>query len=338
MMPGLRVACAMALALSLGLTTASGPALAQEAPSKAAVEEAKRRFQRGRELYEDNDFQGALVEIRRAYELAPTYRLLYDIGLINAQLKDYPGALQNFQRFLQEGKGDVSPQQREEVQREIEKLTGRVATLRITANQQQAEIAIDDIPMGKTPLAEPVLVSAGRRKVTATLKGYVPATQTVEVAGQETLDISLDLAKVGPGGEATLGGEQAGAPDRPEKQEPDAGPPSYTPAVVMWTVTGLCAISAGVTGGLALGASSDLTTGLETFGTTRDALDSQRSKAQGLALASDILLAATAVSAGVSVYLTVRAASGGGAAPRSGSAGSVRVGVGPGSVSVAGTF
>lgn len=339
MMSCSRYARATALAVFLVAAAASAPAQAQEPPSKAAVEEAKRRFQRGRELYEDNDFQAALVEIRRAYELAPTYRLLYDLGLVYSQLQDYPNALRSFQRFLQDGKGEVSAQQREEAQREIEKLKGRVATLRITTNRLKAEVSIDDTPVGTTPLAEPILVSAGRRKITATLKGHAPATKTVEVAGQETLDVSLDLVEVAAGGAAPAPGGSAGAPAAPPGDAARPEKPSYAPAAMMWTVTGLCAIGAGVTGGLALGASSDLETKLQTFGTTRDDLDSAGSKTQTLALVSDVLLAATAVSAGVSVYLTVRAASAGGAAPAAGAiAPAVRVGVGPGSVSIAGTF
>ena len=102
---------ALALLVGLGAAATGSPAHAPDAaaPSKANVEEAKRRFLRGRELYEENNFQGALVEFRRAYELAPTYRLLFDIGQVYYQLQDYPNALKSFTRFLQEGKAEVSP-------------------------------------------------------------------------------------------------------------------------------------------------------------------------------------------------------------------------------------
>ncbi|HSN96791.1 MAG TPA: PEGA domain-containing protein [Candidatus Nanopelagicales bacterium] len=340
MMPGFPSARSIVLALLVCFScvaAAPDPAFAQGGapPSRAAVEEAKRRFQRGRELYEENDFQGALVEMRRAYELAPTYRLLYDIGQVYYQLQDYPNALRTFTKFLQDGRGEITQQQRDDVQREIDKLRGRVATLRITTNRLDAEISIDDVPVGKTPLADPILVSPGRRKITATLKGHAPAIKTVEIAGQETQDVSLDLAEPATPGEAL--------PPQPPVDARQPAPmassgQSIAPIAVAWTVTGACAIGAAVTGGLALGASSDLASKRETLGSSRTVLDDAKSQTQTLALVSDVFLVATAVGAGVSIYLTATHGSSASPAPKTGSASSVRVGLGPGSVSLAGTF
>lgn len=323
-----------------GLVAAPDPACAQGGapPSKAAVDEAKRRFQRGRELYEENDFQGALVEMRRAYELAPTYRLLFDIGQVYYQLQDYPSALRSFTQFLQDGKSEIAPQQREEVQREIEKLKGRVATLRITATRPDAEIAIDDVPVGKAPLPEPILVSPGRRKISATLKGYAPATRTVEIAGQETQDVSLELVELGAGaGPAPEGGEAVGQ-GQPAAQGGAGGERSIAPIAIAWGATGVCAIVTTVTGVLALGAAGDLHDKRETLGATRTELDDAQSSTQTLALVSDIFLAATVVGAGVSIYLTATSGKAASPAPKAGAAGAVRVGIGPGSVTLAGSF
>lgn len=338
--PSARATASALLICLTGLVAAPDPAFAQGGapPSKAAIDEAKRRFQRGRELYEENDFQGALVEMRRAYELAPTYRLLFDIGQVYYQLQDYPNALRAFTQFLQDGRSEIAPQQREEVQREIEKLKGRVATLRITATHPDAEIAIDDVPVGKAPLPEPILVSPGRRKISATLKGYAPATRTVEIAGQEAQDVSLELVELGAGAGPAPEGGPIGAPGQPPAPGGAGGERSVAPIAIAWGVTGACAIVTTVTGVLALGAAGDLQDKRETLGATRPDLDDARSSTQTLALVSDIFLAATVVGAGVSIYLTAK---GGGAtspAPKTGAASAVRVGLGPGSVTLAGSF
>ena len=324
----------IALALLLGLTHAASPAGAASGPqpTQASVEEAKRRVQRGRELYEENDFQAALVEFRRAYELAPTYRLLFDIGQIQYQLQDYPGAMKSLSRFLQEGQGNVSAQQREDVQKEIERLKTRVATLRITASVPGAEISIDDVSVGTAPLAEPVMVSAGRRKVTASAPGHATTTRTLEVAGLDGLDVQLDLTKLAAG-ETEDGDEGSAAPDRPG--EPRASQGKSSAPVVLWVMTGGLAIGAAITGGLAMSASSDLSDKLESFGTSRGEVDDARSTTKTLALTTDILLAATAVAAGAAIYFTV---AGGDPDEKSASARTIRVGVGPGRVGVAGTF
>lgn len=333
-----RVARSITLSLMLGLgaATAGGPAFAQDAaPSRNNIEEAKRHFQRGRELYEENNFQAALVELRRAYELAPTYRLHFDIGQVYYQLQDYPNALKSFTRFLQEGKAEIPAEKRDEVQREIDKLKGRVATLRVTTSHLEAEVSIDDVPVGKTPLAEPILVSPGRRKITATLKGYAPTTKTVEIAGQDTLDVSLDLVALSPDGAEAGGG--AGAGPRQTTGPGDSGGQggSSVAPIVGWVATGVFAVTAGVFGGLALSSSGELKERRESFGATRKELDDLQGKTKTFALVSDVALGVTAVAAGVSIYLTVSSS---GSGKSTGAAAPLRVGIGPGRLDLAGTF
>ena len=323
------------LAVFLALASPSTMAHAQE-PSKAHVEEAKKRFQRGKELYEENDYQAALAEFRRAYELAPTFRLLYDIAQVSYQLQDYPGALRHFTKFLQEGQGNIPAQQREDVQREIDRLKTRVASLRITTNIPAAEITIDDVPMGKAPLRDPVVVSAGRRKITAVLRGHAPATKIVEVAGMDSLEVTIELgeprADGAPEPDTGAGPGTPGSGDTTPERPDDGG--SAVP-VVMWITTGGLAVATGIVGGLALSASSDLTAKLETFGTSRAEVDDARAKTKNLAITTDVLLGVTAVAAGVSLFVTL---SGGGGDKKATTSRPLRLGVGPGSVAVYGAF
>ncbi|RYE84170.1 MAG: hypothetical protein EOO75_18450, partial [Myxococcales bacterium] len=165
---------------------AQGPAPA----APAQLEEAQRRYQRARELYDENNFSAALVEMRRSYELSRSYKLLYDIGQICYQTHDYPCALQSFGRFLQDGKQEITPARRDEVQAEIGRLKGRVATVRVTA-AAGAEVQLDDAPLGAAPLGEPVMIGAGRHRLTARLTGREAVTRVVDVAGGDTLDVSL---------------------------------------------------------------------------------------------------------------------------------------------------
>src|SRR5262245_48943462 len=91
---------------------AQQPAPAASAPTSsppAAVGgDATAHFQRALELYQEQDFPGALVEFRRAYELNPSYKLFYNIGQVCYQLTDYACALKNFESYLKEGAGSVS--------------------------------------------------------------------------------------------------------------------------------------------------------------------------------------------------------------------------------------
>jgi tetratricopeptide (TPR) repeat protein len=125
-------------------------------PTREAKEEAQRRFEQGKELYEENDFRGALIEFRRAYQLAPNFKLLYTIAQVYYQLQDYAAALQTFEKYLADGGREVPAARKTEVERELERLKTRVARVELTTNVAGAEVSVDDVDIGTTPLSKPV--------------------------------------------------------------------------------------------------------------------------------------------------------------------------------------
>lgn len=167
-------------------------------PSRAAgsddlAHDASTHFHRGVELSEDGDWRAALIEFERAYAIAPNFHVLYDIGQCRYQLHDYPGALSAFQKYLADGRELVPPERRAAVQSDVESLKGRVATMHISTRKKGVEISVDDAVVGTTPLASPVVVSAGRHKVGASMSGFPGVVRYVDLAGEETLEVALDL-------------------------------------------------------------------------------------------------------------------------------------------------
>jgi len=86
-----------------------------------------------------------------------------NVGETQFQLQDYAGALRTFRRFL----GEFGPNEshRAEIERNVEILRTRVGHVSVTTTPSGADITLDDQPVGKTPLAEPLLVSVGHRKL-----------------------------------------------------------------------------------------------------------------------------------------------------------------------------
>jgi hypothetical protein len=104
------------------------------------------------------------------------------------------------------------------------------------------------------------------------------------------------------------GGQREGVTfDFTVKAGPAAPPPKPIDPLpwIGWGVTAALAGTATTFGILALGAGSDYDTKANGF-VDRSELDSAREKVAHLSLITDVLLAATVVAAGVSVYLTVR--------------------------------
>jgi hypothetical protein len=188
----------LAATLSAALATAPLSAMGQApatAPTASAenVASARAHFLRGVKLYEEDDFRGALIEFSRAYELAPNWAVLYDVGQSYYQLRDYANALKTLEKYVKEGGRRIPAERQTEVGREIEEVRGRIAHVTLTTNVPDADLALDDAPIGRSPLAEPVVIGIGRHKLTASKVGFVTTTRVVDVAGAESIAIELPL-------------------------------------------------------------------------------------------------------------------------------------------------
>jgi hypothetical protein len=289
-------------------------------PTPAEIAEAGDRFQRATEMFEENNLPGALAEFRRAQAIAPSYKLLYNIGQVCYLLHDYPCALESFSRYLVQGGSAVPPRRRNDVQRDIERLRGRVARLRIVTDPTGAEVAVDDVVMGRTPLAEPVLVGAGRPRVTVTLPGYSPVNMVVEVAAMETATVEVKLQSLATAPAPAPPPPASGGPDLSARMPAPSAPattalvtvPRAPTPTLPWVVAGTLAAAAGASGGLALWSSSQLKKHRDQWGTQKEDLQQRSARVKQLALLTDLLLGSAVVGTRVATFITVSSSSDGG--------------------------
>jgi hypothetical protein len=307
-----------ALALAGALLPAR--ALAQD----RTTPEASVHFHRGVELYNEANYTGALVEFQRAYAFAPTAITLFDIGETQFELQDYAGALRTFQLFLDRYDDDVA--HRTEVATNITILRSRVGTIRVTTVPAGADVAVDDAPAGTTPLAQPVVVSVGRRKVSAALAGRQPVVRYVDVAAED--DVSLTLAFPAPA-PAPL----APPPPAPVEKKP-ARPGEFAAraATAGWVTTGILGVGGVVLGGLALGEEAALNHEKHSYPASPATLQHDAKLTAVYSGVADGLGAAAVVAGALSLYWTFSAshARGGGT--------TAVVTLGPNGVAVAGQF
>ncbi len=285
------------LALVLALTVFAGamPARAQVGPrtnQKQKMDEAKPHLDKAVELYDENDFANALIEFKRAYEIAQDWRFLFNVAQAAYQVSNYALALDSFQRYLSEGGAQVDRKRHTFVDGEIAKLKGRVAQVRITVNVPNAEVAVDDEKVGVSPLAAAITVSAGKRKFTAMIAGKPTAVKSLEVAGGDTTQVSLEV-------------------ESDDVKPPPPPPPLVeTRRKIPWAVWGTTAglfVVWGATGVIALVFSSDAQSKLNTYGVTSGDIKGSQDAARTFALVSDIALGCTVVAAGVATVMTILA-------------------------------
>lgn len=180
-----------------GAVGAGSASAAPKPVSDDKKKEAGERFKRGVKLQEEGSLDAAVIEFERAYELSPaTYQVLYNIAVVYRDKGDRASALRAFERFLAEGKEGVDAKRRKDVEGEIAKLREVVATLTIKTPVAGADISVDDLPVGKTPLAQPLMVNVGRHKIEASKEGYRGDIQFVTLAGRDNRTIEVNLREI----------------------------------------------------------------------------------------------------------------------------------------------
>ncbi|HMI93305.1 MAG TPA: PEGA domain-containing protein [Polyangiales bacterium] len=287
------------LATGVGLLLASWvavpQALAQDEPADAEVGadsldpvtvEARAHFQKGVDFYAEGDLNAARVELERAYALQPTYRLLFNLGQVAYEQREYAAAERYFRDYLEQGGDDVDDTRRREVERELGRLRGRVANVQITTNVATAKLFVDGREVGTAPMNEPVRLSAGRRLLRAEAPGHSPVSREVDVVGGEDRRFELRFG-----------------PDlRNDARSTEASDPGPHPALWTGIATGVLALGAG---GMAFWAGVDdraYDDELE-HRTSRGELDSIEDRTKTKALIADVLLGTAVAGAAATLVL-----------------------------------
>jgi hypothetical protein len=236
------------LALAMAVALAAPVARAQPAqPAQLSSAETKVHFQRAVKLYAEEDYRGALVEFKRAYELSSNNAILYNIGQTHFQLRDYASALAAFEKYLASATS-IAAARRADVERDLEDLRGRIAKVTVEISAPGATVSVDDVAVGKSPLPAALTVSAGVRKFTAAKEGLPSITKTVELAGGDKATVKLEFPA-----------PVVVAPPAPAVREVPVEPRRTHPLVYVGFGVAAVGVGVGATFGiLALGTKSDL--------------------------------------------------------------------------------
>lgn len=252
--------------------------------------EAGKRFNAGVALYSETDYRAALVEFRRAYDIAPNPAVLYNIGQTQYQLQDYASAYLTLTRYLAES--GAAAEHKEEVSKTLQTLANRIGKIDVTTNVPGAEVRIDDEIVGKTPLSAPVLVSVGRRKVEVTMAGREPQSRIIDVAAGDTVRQEIVL--------------QEPTRDKPlpiGPSEKSEGKSKLVPT--LWVTTGVLAVAAIATGVVAYRASNRLDDLRGQFPVDREDLKDQADKVKLYSRLGDGLGVAALAVGGIALTVTI---------------------------------
>ncbi|HMA96073.1 MAG TPA: PEGA domain-containing protein [Polyangiaceae bacterium] len=282
----------------LAVAKPSGTVVQHAEPTSAPTEEASFRFQRGVSLYKERSYDAALAEFNRAYELAPDYRVLYNIAQVQAERGDFVAAVKCFRQYLQDGGTAISDTRSTEVRAEIARLQARIAELHVAANVDGAELLIDGEPVGTLPMAA-IPVNAGARRITLRKKGYEVAERRLMLTGGETTTLQLTLQNE-PGALPNQG-TKVGTNAQSLTQAP-SGDSSNPGLWISLAAVGVAGTATAVFGVLTRRTDDQLSDELNRYPASPSSIDDKRRQLKQLTLLTDGCGALTLIGLGATIY------------------------------------
>ena len=297
------------LALSVALTCFFIPQAAMaegQGAEDAETAKAAIRFQRAVELYREGSYEGALAEFGKAYQISPSYLVLYNIAQTQYALHDFVGSYKSLMQYMAEGGSEIPSDRRAQVDEMTVKLVGRIAHLQISTNVTGAEIRVDDVSVGSSPLPGPIPVNVGTRKVSASKAGSPDVVRVLTVAGRESVKVELrmDAPIVAVG--TTPVAPKSLSSSTPSVMETRAqSTPGRAGLIVSLSTTAALAVGTGVFGYLALRAQKYLQDQVDTYPNTRAKIEDARTKSKHYGYITDAFGSAAIVSGGVALYFAL---------------------------------
>lgn len=193
------VAVIAASRLALAEPPAEGPP-AEPAPVPSAEQvESKERFFRGLELFAASEWGAALAEFDRSRQLHPTRAATRNSAICLRNLTRYDEAVALYELWVSSFP-DAPADERALVDEELRTLAARVGKLSISVSESGATVFVDGAERGRSPLAAPLVVSAGSRVVQVYKDGYLAAQATVSVPGAASSSVELALRPLAQSG------------------------------------------------------------------------------------------------------------------------------------------
>ncbi len=228
---------ALLIATAGGVLAAPSVASAQPTEEDIAVlrEEARELYRKGMTRFRNQQYPQARASFLAAWSLEPHWSLALALGDCALKL-DRPRDAAQHLSFALRGMPENHPS-RPPAQKAFDDVRLRVATLQLDVDRAGAEVFLEGIRIGTSPLEDPAFVDPGRRTVEARFPDRDPAIVTVDAVAGATHPVRLQL----------------GIPDgstpspKPEPSTPrEQAPASNTKDVVLWTGLGLGVAAAGV--------------------------------------------------------------------------------------------
>jgi hypothetical protein len=179
---------AILLASSLGLPEA----LAAGGVATDAAE-AEALIQKGLTLRRQGDERAALPFLQRAHELARTPRSAAQLGFVEQALELWSDAEAHFGEALASPADPWIREHRGLVEESSDFVKRNLGLLQLETNVHDADVLVDGRVVAQTPLARPLRLTAGQRRVELRAAGFHSVMREVAVTPGQLQHVTVEL-------------------------------------------------------------------------------------------------------------------------------------------------
>jgi tetratricopeptide (TPR) repeat protein len=182
--------------LLLAVLLAGSIAQARARPASAAEDPrdvARGYYARGLDLAGQGAYEAALAEFKEAYRISPHFAVLYNIGQAEVALGRPLGAIESLSKYLRDGQEQVPHARRQQVEAQIALLESLFAELTITTDRTGTLISVDGREVGRTPLYQPIRLTAGTHKISAVFGGGPRVNRSITIGQGDRQALSLEM-------------------------------------------------------------------------------------------------------------------------------------------------
>lgn len=157
-----------------------------------AKEEARKHFDQGLALFDRGSLDAAYPEFEKSISIFPTRAAIKNAALCLRRLNRFAEAVDMNERLL--AFPGVSEEEKGIAQTELTQLRPVVGNIVIDGVQSGATVAIDNKPVGITPLKGPVHVPVGTRVIRILKAGFETFEKRVDAVGGKEISVRAVLA------------------------------------------------------------------------------------------------------------------------------------------------
>ena len=151
----------------------------------------KQAYQEGTALFKEEQFLEAAAAFRRAYDINPHWKILYNIAQCDAAAGHYGKALEGFERYLALGADNIDMVRQREIEEEVDRLQRLVGYVNLTA-PAGAVIYVDGEQRGTAPLPGKLMIVASvTHELKVVLNDEILTNRKIQVNGRQSISLAV---------------------------------------------------------------------------------------------------------------------------------------------------